>query len=468
MRRLCLGLVLALAAASPRASWAPPTTTPPTVTGPIRATAAPGDPAHDYPFHASLVDLAAEGYVEEEFFVEGTANRYNTPPQATGTIVDGNHPYRTTVTVRRPVSARRFNGTVVIEWNNVTAGRDQDIDWFLIHEHLIRAGYAWIGVSAQRLGVEALKVWSPKRYATLDVTHGGAVDNDALSYDIFAGVAQAVRHPGRTNMMGGFKVDRIFAIGHSQSAGRLATYVNSIHPLAPSFDAVVVHGGGGRIRTDLDLKVWKLVAETDVIASQAANRQPDTGKFRMWEVAGTSHVDVRFVAYSRRLNARDGATVVGRAPVSGTASPVNPCDRSPWSHVPFHYVMSAALDHLVRWVKDGTPPPGAPPIDTTSPGPPATIQRDKHGNALGGIRLAEHAVPIGVNTGVNSGPGFCRLYGSHVDFDAATLASLYASHDAYVSAVKDATRKNLKAGYILKADAEATIAEAEKSTVGKK
>jgi hypothetical protein len=147
----------------------------------------------------------------------------------------------------------------------------------------------------------------------------------------------------------------------------------------------------------------------------------------------------------------------------GTASR---CDRPPYSHVPFHHVMNAAFDHLQRWAKDGTAPPPAPPIETSSVGPPAVVLRDERGNALGGIRLAEHAVPTGVNTGQNSGPGFCRLYGSHTDFDAATLAALYPSHAAYVSAVKEATARNLKAGYIVMADADATIAAAEASNIG--
>ena len=77
------------------------------------------------------------------------------------------------------------------------------------------------------------------------------------------------------------------------------------------------------------------------------------------------------------------------------------------------------------------------------------------------------AVPIAVNTGRNSGPGFCRLYGSHVDFDPAKLASKYPTHAAYVAAVRAVTEKNLKAGYILKPEADATIAAAEHSTVGK-
>jgi hypothetical protein len=130
-------------------------------------------------------------------------------------------------------------------------------------------------------------------------------------------------------------------------------------------------------------------------------------------------------------------------------------------------VFNAAIDHLVRWVKDGTPPPTAPPIEITAVGPPAVMARDAAGNALGGIRLAEHAVPTAVNTGVNSGAGFCRLYGSHEPFDARTLAKLYPTHAAYVAKVKEVTEKNLKAGYILKFDADTTIAEAEASAVGR-
>jgi hypothetical protein len=65
----------------------------PTVTGPIPQTVAPGDPSHNYIFFSSNHDLAGHGYVEEEFFIQGTANRYNTPNQtnpdasSTGTII---------------------------------------------------------------------------------------------------------------------------------------------------------------------------------------------------------------------------------------------------------------------------------------------------------------------------------------------------------------------------------------------
>src|SRR5436190_18613876 len=92
----------------------------------------------------------------------------------------------------------------------------------------MRSGYVWVGVAAQRVGVEALKVWNANRYGTLDVTDHGTITNDDLSYDVFAQVAQAIRHPAGVNMLNEFRVERIFATGHSQSAGRLATYLNSI------------------------------------------------------------------------------------------------------------------------------------------------------------------------------------------------------------------------------------------------
>jgi hypothetical protein len=429
----------------------------PIVTGPIAWTQKPPNPDHGYPFNPTYLDLASKGYVEEEFFIEGTANQYKIAnPESDATVQDSGHPYKTRIVVRRPTSAKKFNGTVLIEWTNVTGSRDLEMDWFQSADHFVRAGYVWIGVSAQRVGVTALKAWSPNRYASLDVTEGGKITNDALSYDIMVATAMAVRGKANKDILGGLKPERLIATGHSQSAARLGGYVNSIHPLNPVFDGVMLHGGGGKIRGDIDTKVFKLQSETDVRGPAA--RQPDTAKLVTWEVAGTSHVDSQSEIHFTEL----GKLNAGLPPGASTAGA---CDKPPYSQVPFHYVFNAAYDHFVVWIKNGTPPPSAPPIEYTSATPPV-IARDEMGNALGGIRMAEIAVPTAVNTGINSGTNFCRLYGSHVDFDQARIATLYPTHKAYVNAVKEITEKNLKAGYILKPDAEATITAAEKSDIG--
>lgn len=110
----------------------------PTVTGPIAAVAV-GDSSRDYPFFASIVDLESRGWVEEEFFIEGTANRYTIQGQSTGIVRDLGHPYKTRIVVRRPAAASAFNGTVIVEWNNVTAGRDLDIEGNLKAGYILKA-----------------------------------------------------------------------------------------------------------------------------------------------------------------------------------------------------------------------------------------------------------------------------------------------------------------------------------------
>lgn len=441
----------------------------PVVTGPIPALATPGDPSHNYPFFSTSVDLASYGYVEEEFFFEGTANRYNTPPLGTGTIIDSGHAYRTRMVVRRPVSPTKFNGTVLVEWQNVTVGFDADLAWEAFSDYIIRKGYAWVGVSAQRVGVDqpttGLRNWSPNRYGTLDVTEGGTITPvDALSYDIFSQAIQAVRSPVGIYPLNTLHAERVIAMGVSQSAYRLAVYHNSIHPLAGVVDGFLLVGGTmasfaePSLRTDLNVKVFKLLSETDIaLLTEVALRQPDSDHFRRWEVAGAAHIDFQALETLRPLVIREGF-----------AFPFPVCTLPPLSRIPYRFTGYAAIDHLVRWITDNTQPPSAPEITVVSAGPPVVVARDSFGNALGGIRLPQFDVPTATNTGVNSGAGLCRLFGSYQPFDDATLNSLYSNHGVYVNQVTQSARKNVWNGFLLQGEAAVTIEEAAHSGFGKK
>jgi hypothetical protein len=434
----------------------------PSVTGPVAAPGIPGASAHNYTFFATNHELAARGYIEEEFFIEGTANRYNTPAQTTGTVIDGNHPYKTRVVVRRPADAKRFNGTVLVEWYNVTNNFDAENMWFFGWEHMLSDGYVWVGVSAQNVGITALKKFSSERYGTMDVTHGGTVMGDALSFDIFSQAGQALKNPGKVDMLGGLKPRHVMAIGESQSAQRLSTYVNSINPLAKVYDGFILLSAlNTKIRSDLNVPVWKISTEFDVTSGEAKARQPDSDMFHAWEIAGTSHVDHHLRMSREPLELRDIGTSseAAFAPTCGVPTV--------GTRVPVQYVIASALDLLVRWVEKKTPPPAAPPLMTTMNGNQIVVARDANGLALGGIRLAEVAVPTAVNNGTNTGPGACARWGYYKPFDLATLNKLYPAHAAYVSAVEKVTNENLRAGFILKADAETTIQEARSSAIGR-
>jgi hypothetical protein len=324
----------------------------------------------------------------------------------------------------------------------------------------MRRGYAWIGVSAQQAGVHhptmGLRAWSPTRYGSLDLAVGGTLTDDSLQYDVFSQAGKAVRNPGGTDPMAGLRVERIIAAGASLSAMRLVAHHNAVHPLESVFDGYMALLQGARLRPDLEVKVFKVLSETDVSHQQIPYRQADSDSLRRWEVAGTSHVDFHLVQQVIPLQTRD---------LGGPQQPTN-CTFPAYSRIPLAFVTHAAIDHMVAWVKHGIAPPSAPDIETADT--LDMIARDSFGNALGGIRLSQHAVPTAINTGLN-GPftSFCRTFGSHEPFNQATLDALYPNHGTYVSHVVQVSYENLAQGYIVLEDAIATRGAAAHAEIGR-
>lgn len=250
-------------AASPRTSRASSTASSPAAT--LTAVNVPGTTA----LGAAAVDLAHYGYTEREYYADGKANRYRGAVAGalqTASVIDGNWPYRTRVLVRTPKPGH-FNGTLIVEWTNVTIGVDADFVFAEAHDDLLRQGYAYAVVSAQNVGVNRLKTWSSARYGSLslaasnvDPQTGGNIDNcgpiacsgDPLSWDVFSQVAAALKaNPGRNPLLPGLKVRDVIATGQSQSAFRISTYYNTIQPLANVFDGFVAWDRAGAERTDL-------------------------------------------------------------------------------------------------------------------------------------------------------------------------------------------------------------------------
>jgi hypothetical protein len=449
-------------------AWSAPAPAP-KITGPIASAVAPGNPSRNYPFFTTKHFVEKFDYVEDEFFVEGLAVEYSGEAGQTAAVAPGGpYPYKTRAIVRRPKSAGKFNGTVILEWTNVAAGFGIDNDWYWSHEHLMRRGFAHIGMIVEPAGIHSprgLKQWNLGRYGSLDLTANGKFSNVQmgfeLSFSIFSQVAQAAKNPSGAGLLGNLKVKNVVATGHSRSAGRLSAYYNRIHPLEGIVDGFVFHGAGQLIRTDIRTPAWKFLAETDVIWTQAPLRQPDSHYFRTWEVAGASHADWDLARVIDELAARD-------LPPRSDPPPCEPPDAS---RVPSRLAQDAMYDWMKMWVERGTPPPHAPPIVLSSIGargsgpdvpPSAVVARDQHGNALGGIRLAQFAVATATNTGLrsNTPPGDCRNRGLYTPFDSDTIARLYPTRAKYIAEVNRITDANLKAGYITKEGAAQTRKEA--------
>ncbi|MGH8992189.1 MAG: alpha/beta hydrolase domain-containing protein [Acidimicrobiia bacterium] len=111
----------------------------PAVEGPVTGGSRTGAP-----FWATPFDLAPSGYVEEEFFLSGTASdRGLSGPERTA-------PYKVRLLVRRPADPARFNGSAVLEWFNVSLQSEVEHDWPVAFPLLMRDGYASAAVSAQQ------------------------------------------------------------------------------------------------------------------------------------------------------------------------------------------------------------------------------------------------------------------------------------------------------------------------------
>jgi Alpha/beta hydrolase domain len=105
----------------------------PVVEGPIGPIGLWGHPWNDQFF-----EVGSTGYVEEEYFVSGTAKTYTPTPASA--------PYRTRILVYRPADHRRFNGTTIVEWDNVSAQNAEEPIWTWLHPRCLRPSEALAAV----------------------------------------------------------------------------------------------------------------------------------------------------------------------------------------------------------------------------------------------------------------------------------------------------------------------------------
>jgi Alpha/beta hydrolase domain len=130
----------ALPTVGPGAAHAAPAAAGPVVEGPIGPHGLWGHPWNDQFF-----ELGSIGYAEEEYFASGTAKTYTAAPSSAD--------FKSRILVYRPTDARRFNGTTIVEWDNVTAQNAEEPMWTWLHPMVFRDGYAYVFVSAQAAAI---------------------------------------------------------------------------------------------------------------------------------------------------------------------------------------------------------------------------------------------------------------------------------------------------------------------------
>lgn len=411
---------------------------------------------HGHPMWDSWYDLSELGYVEEEYFVSGTARAYPEGPDA---------PYTTRIILRRPESAEQFNGTLLLDWVNVTAQFENAVDTLEAHRYFLREGYAYAHVSVQAAGLCCTpltpQVWDPVRYMALD--HPG----DDYAFDIFSQIAAGLKQEA-SPPMGGLPLARIIAMGQSQSAIRLHQYVNELQARTGVIDGFLIHGdiGAGKdFGTRPAAPVLHLLSD-----AEADPEEPSASdNYRLWEVAGSAHQDL-WVGYHQELGQ-------SRRVAGGLQQSVSDDDDlhllagnygeqpDPGMEVciaagaafPMRFAVAAGLDHLNRWIRGGTPPPQPPRYSFTATG---TLASDELGNALGGLRYPPIEVPVARYQST-----VCALGGITIPLSESELLQRYPSHAHYMQALQVATDRSVADGYLLPADAQELLERAQAASL---
>jgi hypothetical protein len=477
---------------------------------------------HGIPFDTTAVDLSGPGYTEREFLISGEAQAFRNSGalgnDGEWTVTPGaTAPFVTRMLVREPTNPAHFNGTVVVEWLNVSGGVDAAAEWDFAHVELLRAGYAWVGVTAQFAGAQFLPVFDKVRYAS--IIHPG----DSWSYDIFSQAGMALLH-GEPRPLGilTHRVRALIAAGESQSAQRMLTYYNAIQPEAQVYESFLIHSTGSGaalsqsiasggvlggtsfpappgvpatpdipvpptafIRGDLRQPVLLFNTETDISvlgAGFSVHNQPDSNTLRIWEVAGTTHAD----AYLLKWAAADALK-------SGLPSSAFNCGNPPTNNGPETFGIRAAVRELAAWTRSPEFEPASSPRFSvrivTSPQPAAVIERDPAtGNAIGGIRLPPVAVPIETLSGIRPPAAVaanptCILFGAASPWDGGvdpwdgvpgidpaptpppSLAVLYGTKFNYLIQYDLATLQSVFERFLLPQDVPEMIGLAEAANV---
>lgn len=430
-------------------------------------------------------DLAKAGYVEEEYYLAGTAPAITA---AGATLFQV--PYVTRVLIRRPKDPARFNGTVIIEpfsWFG-----ERGAGWILTRDYLLRNGYAYAGYTLninkpaedpkfppgeessgrpnRYTGVvnfEFMRRFDYARYAPLGsyydplrFTRGGTPDPFVpQSQGIGAQLALLLKSNGARSPMKGLQVRRLYVNSWAVTAQVWMDYLDQgrhqqwrMPDGRPLIDAYMTgrmaYGevGGDVVRVPRkmpnDVPFVTIYTQSELMhdAIEGIALPPDTDHplLRYYEVTGTPHLRL---ADHGTQHTEDVAADVGKGN--------DPRCRTLYDE-PAEVVASALLDGMDKWVRDGKPMPKAPRVVRQGKG----VQRETmtH-NMIGGVRPPWIAVPSA--TYWTEQESRCDIiYDTKVPYSRAQLRRLYGSYGAYWKKYEAAKEAAVRQGYLLPEDRE--------------
>ncbi|KUL87994.1 hypothetical protein ZTR_03898 [Talaromyces verruculosus] len=407
------------------------------------------------------VDLLPEYcYISEEFLISGIAQ---------------GEPFCTRLLLRRPADLNKFSGFVVEEPSHLWGGTSI---WRHTNRWLMRNGHAWLEVDSQApSAIGNIKNVDPERYDQIRFIPGPVsnefaenipfttdVSKETLSqnYDDFKAkwwpatlqspeILVAASYALRSGQLG-LNARWVVLSGLSQTGGVTRRFItHSSHLKLPDgshpFEGYIpCQSGGAALPDSPPAKIIELLGESEFPSvrlpcgvsgqmKETTHRRPDSDFFRLYEVAGMAHRESR---YSSELDVK-------------RYSAVN-LHGAKWSTFSNSFIYHAVFESMVKWISEEIAP--APSAFIQTVGNTDEIVRDRHGNALGGVRTLHTDVPLArfVAATPKGRPNWYQ--GSEWPFFEDELRRLYGSPAEYRGQAGAALSRQLQSGFLLPADAE--------------
>lgn len=472
----------------------------PEVEGPIPVTET-SHPFSSMKYVREPLDLVAYGYVEEEYFLSGTANVY----EEAGDSMKVKHeslPYKNRILIRKPKDASRFSGRVFLDIYNASNGYDIEDVWRRSYEYYMENGDIYLGVTSKPINVWSLKNFDYDRYHTLNwsaaepapqpttVNHNMSIPGteEGLFWDILSQLAGWVRS-GEAPFLEGYSVDYLYLTGQSQSGMYLNTYVYYFHPYLKTKDGQSLfdgylnvvgagvmrslnqHSGGKQMFSARPAKVRKvdvpfitLSAHGDIelfsqlsgVTDQLKDSSTPDNKIRHYEVASSPHTDPA------------SPLIPDNSEIVKTKNPPKILDGEyhyTVNDLQLAYYVNSSLEFLHQWAANDRVPPAGKRIERNEIG---NVVVDIHGNAVGGVRSPYVDVPVATYhpnarasaDQINQTVG--NVNGSMEFFTPEKFEQLYGTAENYLKKFFEAVDKQVGEGWLLPSDAERMKEWAEK------
>jgi hypothetical protein len=453
---------------------------------------------------AEKCDFTEIDYIEDEYFMSGTANIYEESEHQKPKVIISDAPYTTRLLIRRPKEKQKFSGNIVIEILNATAMIDIDRMWVNSWQFFTRNGDIYIGITSKGHVVDSLKKFNSVRYEAINwsnpqpdrIPSKEILDGpfpflsqyeSGLFWDMLIDLAKLLRTDDALNPISDYGKGMLFLTGWSQSGSYLARILHTFAYLqentvdGPLFDGYLL-AGCGATKAPLNayspgtaLSFFKggipqgsiLGGKEPVMAinTESENRlaywygdfdDPDF-KFRTWDIPASSHdTDYNLIEYYEGQGRLDLNKINISNGWEGFEGEPMDC--------PYEPIFNAAFFHLYNWARYKIPAPHAPKIKTKISINPETGEdpfgsyaenvTDHYGNAVGGIRHPVADCPTGVYTSFSKTAtgGVQPMFGSVMPFSQEQLKVLYGTLENYRTLVARSTDNAISLGFILPDD----------------